>query len=212
MSSILTVFTDGACSNNGKSSAKAGLGVYFGEEDIRNISKAVTGKQSNNTAELSAVLEVFRILKEEIDDGEEIYIYSDSEYTINCCGSYGEKCKKKGWKNKKGYIPNYELVSELYELFLENRNVVINHVKAHTGLNDELSLGNEGADRLANEAIGLTSCPYFKKPKYYLNVLYADKGKAKSLGSKWDSIKKQWYYEADDDNDENLIKLQQMFS
>jgi ribonuclease HI len=210
MSSYLTVFTDGACSNNGKPSAKAGIGVYFGEEDIRNVSKRVTGKQSNNTAELSAVLEVFKVLKEEIDAKEGIIIYSDSEYTINCCGSYGEKCKKKDWKNKKGYIPNYELVSELYELFLENPNVIINHVKAHTGLSDGLSMGNEGADRLANEAIGLTSCPYEnKKQKYYLNVPYADKEKAKSLGSKWDPKKKKWYYEG---NDNNLIKLQEMFS
>ena len=34
MSSI-KVFTDGACSNNGKPNAKAGLGVYFGENDQR---------------------------------------------------------------------------------------------------------------------------------------------------------------------------------
>jgi hypothetical protein len=71
-------------------------------------------------------------------------------------------------------------------------------------------MGNEGADRLANEAIGLTSCPYEnKKQKYYLNVPYADKEKAKSLGSKWDPKKKKWYYEG---NDNNLIKLQEMFS
>ena len=206
----IIVFTDGACSNNGKPSAKAGIGVYFDKEDIRNVSKRVTGKQSNNTAELSAVLEVFKVLKEEIDSKRDIIIYSDSEYTIKCCGSYGEKCKKKGWKNKKGYIPNHELVSELYELFLINPNVTIYHVKAHTGLSDDLSLGNEGADRLANEAIGHTSCPYEnKKQKYYLNVPYADKEKAKSLGSKWDPKKKKWYYEG---NDDNLIKLQEMFS
>lgn len=206
----IIVFTDGACSNNGKPSAKAGIGVYFDKEDIRNLSKRVDGKQSNNTAELSAVIEVFKVLKEEIDLKRDIIIYSDSEYTIKCCGSYGEKCKKKDWKNKKGYIPNHELVSELYELFIINPNVTINHVKAHTGLNDDLSLGNEGADRLANEAIGVTSCPYEnKKHKYYLNVPYADKEKAKSFGSKWDPKKKKWYYEG---NDDNLIKLQEMFS
>ena len=48
---MLRVFTDGACSNNGRKNAKAGIGVYFGENDERNISKRITGKQTNNTAE-----------------------------------------------------------------------------------------------------------------------------------------------------------------
>ena len=62
---MLRVFTDGACSNNGRKNAKAGIGVYFGENDERNISKRITGKQTNNTAELSAVIVVFNVLKEE---------------------------------------------------------------------------------------------------------------------------------------------------
>jgi len=33
---IINVYTDGACSNNGKSNAKAGYGVYFSENDRRN--------------------------------------------------------------------------------------------------------------------------------------------------------------------------------
>ena len=63
----IKVFTDGACSNNGKPNAKAGLGVYFGNKDPRNTSKRVVGKQTNNIAELSAIIEVFTILKEEIE-------------------------------------------------------------------------------------------------------------------------------------------------
>ena len=43
----IRVFTDGACSNNGKPNAKAGLGVYFSEKDPRNVSKRVIGKQTN---------------------------------------------------------------------------------------------------------------------------------------------------------------------
>ena len=62
----IIVFTDGACSNNGKPTAKAGIGVYFKENDKRNVSKRIKGKQSNNTAELSAVIEVFTVLKNEI--------------------------------------------------------------------------------------------------------------------------------------------------
>ena len=147
------VFTDGSCSNNGFNNAKAGIGVYFSEDDPRNVYKRIDGKQTNNTAELSAILEVFKICSKDIEDGKKIIIHSDSTYSIQCCGEYGEKCSKKGWKNKKGYISNAQLVKTAYELFNNNKNVEIRHIKAHTNKEDRLSIGNEGADRLANLAI-----------------------------------------------------------
>jgi ribonuclease HI len=206
----IKVFTDGACSNNGKANAKAGLGVYFNKDDPRNTAKRIMGKQSNNTAELSAVLEVFTILETEIKSGEEILIYSDSIYTIRWCNEYGKKKEQTNWVNKNKPIPNLELGKKLYLLCKNNPNIHLKHIKAHTGLSDELSLGNEGADRLANEAIGSVSCPYDdKKQKFYLNVPYSDKEKAKSLGSRWDPQKKKWYYLGSnkDDNFKQLIKL-----
>ena len=149
----ILVFTDGSCSNNGFNNAKAGIGIYFSEDDPRNVSKRIDGKQTNNTAELSAIIEVFKICSKDIEDGKKIIIHSDSTYSIQCCGEYGEKCSKKGWKNKKGYIPNAQLVKTVYELFNNNKNVEIKHIKAHTGMSDKLSIGNEGADRLAYLAI-----------------------------------------------------------
>jgi len=149
----INVFTDGACSHNGSVKAKAGMGVYFSEGDPRNVSKRIVGKQSNNTGELSAILEVFTILQSEVQSGKKITIYTDSKYSINCCGAYGEKSKKKGWKNKYGYIPNHELVKRGYELCAQHKNVTLKHIKAHTGYTDELSKGNEGADTLAELSI-----------------------------------------------------------
>ena len=58
------VYTDGACSNNGKSNALAGIGIYFGPNDGRNVSRLVTGKQTNNVAELTAIIEAYNIVKE----------------------------------------------------------------------------------------------------------------------------------------------------
>ena len=151
---VMKVFTDGACSNNGKINAIAGIGIYLGENDKRNISKIINGKQTNNTAELCAVIEVFDILKEEIKDNREIIIYSDSQYVINCCGNFGQESEKNEWKTKKGdYIPNYELVKNIYELFKNNKYVKIEYIKAHTNNNDELSIGNNEADKLAKLAV-----------------------------------------------------------
>ena len=208
----LKVFTDGACSNNGKVTAKAGLGVYFGENDPRNVSKRIVGKQSNNTAELSAVIEVFSILKDEIQSNQEIMIYSDSTYTIRWCGDYGRKCERNNWLTNKP-IPNLELGKELYLLCKGNPNVKLEHIRAHTGLSDELSLGNEGADRMANEAIGLKSCPHAdknQKQKYYLKIPYSEKEVGKKYGAKWHPKKKKWYYEGLN-TDTNFMKLMELF-
>lgn len=150
------VYTDGACSNNGKEGASAGIGVYFGEGDPRNISRRIEGKQTNNVAELMAILAAYEMIKDDIVGGKVVAIVSDSEYAIRCCGSYGERMNKEGWKTA---IPNKDLVRRLYELY-RGSNVQFIHIRAHTGLSDEHSLGNAEADRLANMAIGLESCPY----------------------------------------------------
>jgi len=211
----IKVFTDGACSHNGKPNAKAGLGVYFGENDPRNTSKRVVGKQTNNVAELSAIIEVFEILKEEIEAGQTIIIYSDSKISIGWCSTTGKKYESMNW-SKKGGIPNVELIKIGYGLCKNYPNVSFEHVRAHTGLSDEFSLGNEGADRLANEAIGLTSCPYDKKDKkdkkdeYYLNIPYDRKEEGKMYGAKWEPKKKKWYYEGFK-TDSNFIQLVELF-
>ena len=204
---MINVFTDGACSNNGKQNAKAGIGVFFEENDPRNVSRRVDGKQTNNTAELTAIVVVFDILREDIEQGKNIIIHSDSEYSINCMTKWGVKWAKDNWSKKT--IKNLELVKKGYELFQQFPNVSISHVKAHTESMDPLSVGNRGADRLANESIGLEECPYSDQ-KYYLNVPYEQKDVAKSLGSKWDPKRKKWYYMGSLP-EEQKTKLMEMF-
>jgi ribonuclease HI len=153
------VYTDGACSNNGKEGASAGIGVYFSEGDPRNISRRVEGKQTNNVAELMAIIAAFEVIKDDLIGGKSVAIVSDSEYAIRCCGSYGTRLAGEGWRTA---IPNKELVRKVWE-YSQGANVQFIHIRAHTGLTDEHSLGNDGADRLANMAIGLESCPYAKR-------------------------------------------------
>jgi len=203
----MNIFTDGACSNNGKPKAKAGIGIFFGDEDPRNVSRRVVGKQSNNTAELTAILVVFHILQEDIRRGEKIIIHSDSEYSIHCFTKWGVKWAQDNWKKKT--IKNIDLVKKGYELFQQYPNVTLSHVKAHTESMDPLSIGNREADRLANEAIGVKECPYSEQT-YYLNVPYEQKDIAKGLGSKWDPKKKKWYYKSSLPK-EQKTKLCEMF-
>jgi ribonuclease HI len=145
------VYTDGSCSNNGRVNAMAGIGIYFGENDPRNVSERVSGKQSNNTGELGAIIRLYDIIQEDIASGKKIGVISDSVYAIRCVTTYGKKCEEGAWKAE---VPNKEMVKKVYELYKGKSNVQFMHVMAHTGKTDRHSVGNDGADRLANEAIG----------------------------------------------------------
>lgn len=147
------VYTDGACSNNGKYNAIAGIGIFFGINDTRNVSRKIEGKQTNNIAELTAIIEAYYIIETDIINGKKIAIVSDSEYAIKCVTSYGEKCDKKGWNLD---IPNKELVKMAYNMYKDKDklNIQFIHVKAHTNNTDAHSFGNDNADKLANIAVG----------------------------------------------------------
>ena len=205
----IKVFTDGACIHNGKKFAKAGIGIYFGKDDCRNISERISGKQCNNTAELKALIKAYKILENDINNNKLIHIYSDSNYAIKCCKDYGLKMYKNNWKKNNSYIPNYELVKKAFLLFHNKNNIKLIHVKAHTNNKDELSLGNLEADRLAGESINIFNKSFKKEiKKNYLNVPFSHKDKAKELGAKWDRNNKKWYYLDNIENNKiELIKL-----
>jgi ribonuclease HI len=78
-----------------------------------------------------AILAVYDVIKDDVLVG----VVSDSEYTIRCCGSYGARLADEGWRSE---IPNKELVRQLYESY----RVQFIHVRAHTILSDEHSIGN----------------------------------------------------------------------
>ena len=196
------VYTDGACSNNGRENAIAGIGIFLGQHDSRNVSELVEGKQSNNTAELTAIIKTWPIIKKDVLDGKKITIVSDSIYAIRCVSSYGEKCAQSFWKKD---IPNKELVKVAYEIYKGNKNVEFMHIKAHTDNQDVHSIGNDGADRLANKAIGLDSCPYAGPEKIYLNVSYHEKDKVKILGGRWDQKKKKWFIYGNNENKSHIL-------
>src|SRR6056300_1479287 len=212
----IIVYTDGACIDNGKPYARAGYGIWFGENDPRNTSESYKGKQTNNIAELLAIIKALTILDKEIKNNQPIHIYSDSRYAIRCCTTYGEKCYKKNWvnPNKKKPIPNLELVQTAYLYCRNHTNINFHHVEAHTNRTDKHSIGNDHADRLANQAIGVDKCPYTaaastegnatynnateyylslhkrnkkstSQKRIYFNIPYNEKEEAKKLGAKW---------------------------
>lgn len=197
------VYTDGACSNNGKDNALAGIGIFFGINDKRNVSKKIDGKQTNNTAELSAIIQTYYIIEQDILQNKKVTIVSDSEYAINCTTSYGEKLYKQNWTKN---IPNKELVRKAYELYKDKSNINFKHIKAHTSNTDIHSIGNYNADKLANIAIGLNNCPN-NLTKIYLNVPFSKKDIVKQLGGMWDKHNKKWYIFNNNKDKEQILMI-----
>jgi ribonuclease HI len=89
----LVVYTDGACVGNGRSGARAGVGVYFGdgEHSIYNTSQPLMGPvQTNQRAELTGVLLALRISLGNglVKPGECLLIKTDSKVRMQCFESY----------------------------------------------------------------------------------------------------------------------------
>ena len=74
-------------------------------------------------------------------------------YALRCCKEYGLKSFENRWKKKNQYIPNHELVKQVYELFNTFKHISLFHIKAHSKKTDEYSIGNMEADKLATQSI-----------------------------------------------------------
>ena len=154
--SIFKVYTDGACINNGYPNAKCSIGIHFSPNNfilLNDVSEYLNvDKASNNVAELTAIKKSLEIIKENKIISP-ITIYTDSMYSKNCIEKWYPSWVKKNILHTK---KNSELIKELYDLYSslnEHNAIKLNYIKAHTGLQDEDSIGNEIADKLATEAL-----------------------------------------------------------
>jgi len=145
------VYTDGACKNNGKATALSSIGIYFSNHNlykIDNISEVIKGSShTNNIAELTAINKSLSLIKQH-DIKLPIHLYTDSKYSMNILTKWYPKWTNKDKQSKK----NIPLIENTYELYNEIKPN-ISHVRSHTNLNDEHSLGNAIADQLANDAL-----------------------------------------------------------
>lgn len=144
----IVIYTDGACSNNGKPSAKAGIGIYYSlqnKETFPNVSERLIGKQTNQRAELSAIL---RALQMTTNTSRNIHIFTDSQYSIDAVTKWYPNWLSKNTFDKK----NIDLISEIYNI-KKKKPFSFHHVYSHTKLTDTHSEGNKQADLLATSSI-----------------------------------------------------------
>ena len=151
---IMTIYTDGACSNNGKSKSAGGIGIHFPYGELSDVSKVFReGSCTNQRTELYAILFAIKLINKEIGlKNLHLIIKSDSIYSINCATKWVKKWVTNGWKNNAGeMVSNKEMIEKIYE-YVKKYNISFEHVSAHTGMDDDDSVGNDKADRLAVKA------------------------------------------------------------
>ena len=149
---FINVFVDGSCINNGKKNPIGGIGIYFGENDPRNLSLKYEYDNcpTNNKAELYAIYETILILLDEIKKDRTVLIYSDSQYCINSITKWYKNWEKNGWLNrKKKAVKNKNILLNILKYTKIYPNIRFKYVKAHCADNSIESINNNLADKLA---------------------------------------------------------------
>ena len=94
-----------------------------------------------------------------------------------------------------------------YELYKDVDNVRFKHINSHTDNKDIHSMGNDGADKLASDSLGLVKSSNLTDNRIYLNVPFSMKDQAKKKGAKWDCKKKSWFVYSDYKLKEELLEM-----
>lgn len=142
----VVIYSDGAAKGNGKSHAKAGYGIFFGEDDPRNIAARVPldMPQTNQVAELLATTVAMETCVH-ANEIRKVIVVTDSMYVINGITSWIIGWKKNAWKTSKGGdVLHQSIWQRLDTAQNQLQEVQYIHVRGHQGIS-----GNEAADKLA---------------------------------------------------------------
>jgi ribonuclease HI len=146
-------YCDGACaSNDGSGNARAGVGIYFGDKDPRNISyrlpRSLYDRQTNQVAELLAAIMSVDCTPRNIP----LTVLTDSKYVVDFVNDWRHR---RTWRNAKGEwimesvnIDLQKRLSRLVDAHIPTRTTFF-HVYGHTKTD-----GNIAADKLATAATG----------------------------------------------------------
>lgn len=136
----MIIYTDGACKENSRVNGVAvGIGGWafvvlesIPGKDMEVIYKGSGQKKgtTNQEMEIRAVIEALSAINKDV---EEITLYSDSAYVINCLkDKWYQKWQENGWLNSKSKpVENKEEWERVIEL-VEKYNLTFFHVKRNT--------------------------------------------------------------------------------
>ncbi|KAG6807317.1 hypothetical protein H0H92_008017 [Tricholoma furcatifolium] len=135
------IYTDGSCKDNGSLGAIAGAGVWYGNDDARNVSARLPKniENSNNSAEAIAILLAIRNTRSEAT----LRILTDSKVTMDGLTRLLHKHENEGWLG----AANKNIIKTIVDSLRTRKGLTIfEKVKGHSNIE-----GNEGADKLAKK-------------------------------------------------------------
>lgn len=144
------VYTDGSASLC-RGRWGAGCGVWFGDQSDFNISAIPPGRQTNNRAELVAIVLAIRKAMTLPTEFNSLVIFSDSRLCVDGISKWLPLWEADGWTRNGQRLENVDLWKVIRRVLstLDQKGIsfTIKHVPAHAGV-----YGNERADRLAKAA------------------------------------------------------------
>jgi ribonuclease HI len=155
----VTIYTDGACSGNGRGDARGGWAAIV-KLDSSDAHRELFGGErdtTNQRMEIRAVIEGLKALKEPCA----VTVYSDSAYVINCMNQHWyRKWRGNGWINStRRPVANRELWEELLSV-VEGSGHTIDFAKVsghadkkRDHVSTEHEIFNQRCDELAVAAV-----------------------------------------------------------
>lgn len=151
------IYTDGACSKNGRKGAQASWAFYFPEHKSISNAQRVPEEQSqtNQRGELMAISEAVKAAEIAFPLLEtDLKIYTDSMYSKNCLTEWLPSWIRNNWKTSQGGdVIHRDIIEETSNRLSRFKSFNITYVKAHTGGTDEQSRNNHIVDRMATRVI-----------------------------------------------------------
>lgn len=165
------IFCDGSEIKQSNSLDKSGFGLCILRKDPKNsfIYGTKIGTETNNRAELKALLYGLNLIKNEKLEGNDFCIVTDSEYSLNSILKWSTTWIENGWINtKKLDVENQDLIKEILlvldKIKEKKYNILFKHLMSHQKKPQNIKsyeyflwFGNELSDVLAKS--GLSTLP-----------------------------------------------------
>jgi ribonuclease HI len=151
----IIIFTDGSCTNNGSKNAKAGYGILYPNKELKPISKPFLMQPiTNQRAELYAIYEAL-ITTISYKSFNNIIIYTDSKYSINCVTQWAPQWETNNWKTSNNKdVKNKDIIQHIYAILKIFKNQIkFIHIKSHQKDKSFETINNNIADDLAKKGI-----------------------------------------------------------
>ena len=140
---MIKIYTDGSCLENPGNGGWAAI-IFINDEKV-----VITGNKKNTTNNQMELMAAIESLKK-IPEGQEVEIFTDSQYVKQGITDWIEKWIQNNWKtSSKQKVKNVELWKEL-NIVSKKHKIKWNWVKAHAG-----NTFNEEVDKLAKKAASL---------------------------------------------------------